>query len=202
MKTGAIILAAGQASRFGAPKQLLEWEGSTLIDRACELARDWGCRPVLRVLGAHHRAILDRPCPEGIETFFHPDWKEGMGSSLAAGAAALLELDPDLDAVLVLLADQPHASRSLLDALAREIPGSSIALCDYGDAKGPPAIFSRAHFGELLALEGDQGAKPIVKKHAAAVATIPVATAWDIDSPAVWRRFILSPATSSEPGPP
>jgi molybdenum cofactor cytidylyltransferase len=189
MKIGAVVLAAGKASRFGAPKQLLEIDGETLIDRACRTAREAGCNPVLRILGAHADEILVRPCPALVETLVHSRWEEGMGSSLAAGVGALLDRAPDLDAVLVMLADQPMVTVHLLEEMSAELSEASIVLCDHGDATGPPALFAKQHFEELMALHGDRGAKAVAANHHAALVAFADA-AWDIDSPQAWERFL------------
>lgn len=203
LQIGALVLAAGKASRFGSPKQLLELDGETLIDRACHTALAAGCAPVLRVLGAHAEAIIARPCPAGVETFVHPGWENGMGSSLAAGMNVLSDQSPDLDGVFVLLSDQPTVTRDLLESMAAKIrgPGISIILSDHGDATGPPSLFASRHFAELAALQGDQGAKAIAGKHVAAVAKQPFPEGrWDIDSPEVWERFTRSRDASSSNG--
>lgn len=191
MKTGAVVLAAGRASRFGAAKQLLEIGGESLVDRACRIAMEAGCHPVMRVLGAHAEEILDRPCPDGIETLVHAAWQEGMGSSLAAGVAALQVLSPDLDAVLVLLADQPMVTAELLGRMRHRLSDAGIVLCDHGEATGPPALFAKRHFGELAALTGDRGAKAVAANHPAVLVPFPDA-AWDIDSPEAWERYLAA----------
>ncbi|MES2919951.1 MAG: nucleotidyltransferase family protein [Verrucomicrobiota bacterium] len=183
MRIGAVVLAAGKASRFGSPKQLLEISGETLIDRACRTALEAGCDPVLRLLGAHADKILERTCPAGVDTFVHAGWEDGMGSSLAAGVSRLMELCPELDAVFVLLADQPMTSAVLLDRMKADILTSSVVWCN-----GPPALFARKHFQELTALQGDRGAKAIAANHHAAIVPFPDA-AWDIDSPEAWQKF-------------
>ncbi len=188
MKTGAIVLAAGRAIRFGSPKQLLEINGETLLDRACRMALEAGCRPVLRVLGAHVEVILARPCPEGVETLVHAGWEEGMGGSLAAGVARLLELSPLVDGLFVLLADQPAVTSGFLEEMRARSSEASIVLCDHGGATGPPAWFAQRHFHELLALHGDRGAKAVAALHDAARVLFPDA-AWDIDAPEAWQRF-------------
>ncbi len=191
MRTGAIVLAAGQASRFGSPKQLLELNGETLIDRACRTALEAGCDSVLRVLGARAEMILDRPCPAGVETFVHPGWEEGMGSSLAAGVSTLLDLLPEADAVFVLLSDQPMATADLLKMMEAALGTASIVWCEHAAAKGPPVLFARRHFEELKSLKGDRGAKAVVANHQAAVVPFSDA-AWDIDSPEAWERFLAA----------
>jgi molybdenum cofactor cytidylyltransferase len=196
MKTGAVVLAAGKASRFGAPKQLLEVDGETLLDRACRIAMEAGCDPVLRVLGAHAEKILKRACSAEVETLVHSAWEEGMGGSLAAGVTRLLELSPDLDAVFVLLADQPKVTAGLLGAMRERLSDADIVLCDHGEATGPPALFAKGHFGGLMALTGDRGAKAVAAKHAAVLASFPDA-AWDIDSPEAWERFVRAETQES-----
>jgi molybdenum cofactor cytidylyltransferase len=158
------------------------------VDRACRIAMKAGCQPVLRVLGAHAGEISRRPCPEGVETLVHAAWEEGMGSSLAAGVARLLVLSPALDAVFVLLADQPMVEASLLGQMQRRLSDAGIVLCDHGEATGPPALFVKRHFGELAALTGDRGAKAVAANHPAVLVPFPDA-AWDIDSPEAWERF-------------
>jgi molybdenum cofactor cytidylyltransferase len=190
MKTGAVILAAGKASRFGSPKQLLEVDGETLLDRACRTALAVGCDPVVRILGAHADLILERRCPEGVETLIHADWEKGMGTSLAAGVSHLLALCPDLEAVFVLLTDQPSVTVELLETLKSGLQQASVVWCGYENVTGPPALFDRQHFQELLALDGDRGAKAVAARHQAAVIPFPEAV-WDIDSPETWERFLV-----------
>jgi len=189
MKVGAVVLAAGKASRFGAPKQLLEIGGETLIDRACRTALEAGCEPVLRVLGAHTDAILEQACPAHVETLVHAGWEEGMGSSLAAGVKYLLDRAPELDAVLVMLADQPTVSVDLLEKMQERLSEAGIILCDHGEATGPPALFAKQCFVELAALHGDRGAKAVAANHRTVTVAFPDA-AWDIDSPEAWERFL------------
>ena len=189
MKIGAVVLAAGKASRFGAPKQLLEIEGETLIDRACRTALEAGCDPVLRVLGAHAEEILERPCPRHVGTLVHAGWEEGMGSSLAAGVGDLLGRAPELDAVFVMLADQPMVTAGLLEEMRARLSEASVVLCDHGDATGPPALFGWPHFAELMVLRGDRGAKAVAANHHAVLVEF-AGAAWDIDSPEAWERFL------------
>lgn len=191
MRIGAVVLAAGKASRFGSPKQLLEIRGESLIDRACRTALEAGCQPVLRVLGAHAETILKRLCPAGVETLIHGAWEKGMGGSLAAGVSHLLALRPDLDAVFVLLADQPMTTVALLKTMEAELQTAAIVWCGHSNAKGPPALFAQKHFGELMSLQGDRGARAVAVNHQAAVVPFSEA-AWDIDSPEAWEKFLAA----------
>ena len=192
MKTGALILAAGGATRFGGPKQLLEIDGETLLDRACRVALTTGCAPVLRVLGARAEAILERPDLPDIFSFIHGDWHLGMGGSLAAGVCRLLEIEPECEAIFILLADQPLVSPELLERMCEllETPATMV-LCDYGKASGPPALFKCPHFPELMELTGDRGAKSLAAHHPGAVAWMSFpGGVCDIDSPEAWDAYL------------
>lgn len=190
MTTGAVILAAGKASRFGAVKQLLEIDGETLVDRACRLAAEAGCSPVLRVLGAHAGEIQKRGCPPGVHTLVHDQWEQGMGGSLAAGVRELLEIS-QVDSLLVLLADQAGITAELLQEIRQRLPERGIVLCDHGASTGPPAAFTAGHFPALMALTGDRGAKAVAAAHETVCVGFPAA-AWDIDTPEVWSRLCES----------
>ena len=125
-----------------------------------------------------------------------------MGSSLAAGVSRLAELAPDLDALFVLLPDQPLVTAELLGSLAAEFEDDriSIVLSDHGETSGPPSLFRRCHFAELILLRGDQGAKILAARHPDAVKTVDFpGGALDIDTPEAWQRFTGSRATTPLP---
>lgn len=200
MKAGALILAAGGATRFGGPKQLLELDGESLIDRACRVALAAGCEPVLRVLGARAEEILNQPELPDVFSFVHADWNAGMGGSLAAGACRLLEIEPECEAIFVLLADQPLVSPELLEQMLGLLEmRSSMVLCDYGQGSGPPALFKWPHFPELMELTGDRGAKSLAAKHPGAVAWAAFpGGACDIDSAEAWDRFLADRSSGDQ----
>lgn len=191
-KIAAIVLAAGGARRFGKAKQLLEYDGETLVDRACRVAAEAGFDPVVRVLGGHADEILARGGGGAVLTLTHPDWESGVGSSLAYGVAELLEREPDCEAILVMLCDQPTVCPNHLRDIitVAESPGVSIVLSESGACTGPPVLFKSRHFDELLALDGDRGAKIVASRHPEAVAMVAFPQGrWDIDSPESWARF-------------
>jgi molybdenum cofactor cytidylyltransferase len=189
---GAIILAAGAASRFGAAKQLLEIDGETLVDRACRVAAESGCQPIVRMLGAGADEIRQRPVDRAVITLINEEWQRGMGSTLAMAIAELEHRAPACEAVLVLLCDQPLIDaamlRQMIDRL--EQPEISIVIADHGEATGPPALFHRCHFPELKLLTGDRGAKLVANQHPGTLATVSMPEArWDIDSQELWNEF-------------
>ncbi len=157
--TAAVILAAGAGRRFGGAKQVAIVDGEPMVRRACRVALEAGLAPVLVVLGAHAgevaAAIADLP----VRPVVNPRAAEGMGTSVAF-AIALVERDPAVTAVAILLADQPWVPAAHLRALIAA--GAPVAATRHGDAAGAPAVFARARFGALARLTGDRGARDLI----------------------------------------
>lgn len=182
---GAVLLAAGAATRFGGPKQLAPYAGAPLVRRAAAAALAAGARPVVVVLGAHADAV--RPALEGlagVAAVTHAAWAEGLASSLAAGVRALLDAAP-CDGVLLTLADQPlvdaAALRSLLD---RFDEAHRVVAAAYAGTVGAPAVIGREHLADLLAtLAGDAGAGRWLRARLPLVTRVPLpAAALDVDT--------------------
>ena len=173
----AVIIAAGSSSRLGQPKQLLVFEGETLVERAIRIARDAGTSRVLVVLGAHRQQIEDRVELSDVEIVVNPDWEEGMASSIRAGTQALDRDSSECSAVLLMTCDQPAVTaehlRSMLAAFERD-PDKAVASV-YAAKRGIPAIFPREAFADLLALRGDQGARGLLAGAARTVIEVPLA---------------------------
>jgi molybdenum cofactor cytidylyltransferase len=190
MSFSAVILAAGGASRFGRPKQLLELEGQTLVQRSCQLAMDAGASTVFLVLGAHADLIFQSGVPEGVEVILHTHWQKGMGSSLALAAQrAMLH---EVESLLVLLADQPGPSLATIQKMQQALrePGKSIVLCDSGASIGPPAIFSAEYFPALSQLSGEEGGRAIIRQHPQSLSLVTAPEArWDIDDVEAWDAY-------------
>jgi molybdenum cofactor cytidylyltransferase len=175
----AIVLAAGASTRLGQPKQLIPIEGETLLHRTARLAIEAQCSPVYVVLGFE----ADKMSPElaglTVETVLHPDWQQGMGSSLRAGMQALLRTQPHPHAVLLLVCDQPRLSlqhiRALLKQHTMDAPDGKVAITAsyYAQRNGVPAVFSACLFSDLLAISGDRGARDLIGARAAQVRGIP-----------------------------
>lgn len=191
MSVAAIILAAGGSSRLGRPKQLLPYKGTTLLHHAVENALGSRCRPIVVVLGANagecRASIADLPA----DIAMNENWQAGMGSSIAAGIAAITSMLEAPDAAILMLCDQPSLSPAHLELLADAFEsGAGIAASEYGGSLGVPALFSRSFFSELAALDPSQGAKPLIAKYADRVAAIPFpAGDVDIDTPADYEAL-------------
>ena len=191
-KIGTIILAAGGSTRLGSPKQLLKFEGITLIRRAASSAIDAGCHPAIVVTGAASEDVRGELDGLDVHEIFNSEWQTGMASSIKAGLDSVLILEPQIDAVVVMLSDQPHVTAEVIKRLIEAYVTTSkpIAASSYGEDFGVPALFDKKHFDELYELEGDHGAKPIIMKHKSEVEFVDFPDgAIDIDTPDDLRRL-------------
>jgi molybdenum cofactor cytidylyltransferase len=196
---GLLLLAAGSSSRLGRSKQLLRWEGQSLLRRAAEAAVGSGCGPVVVVLGAQaeaHRSEL-----EGlpVQAVLNPHWEQGMGSSLRRGMEAVGQV-AGVEAVVVAVCDQPHVRAEHLAALVQawRTQGLPIVASEYAGTVGVPALFHRSLFAELVALPAQAGAKVVLQREPSRVAVLPLPeAAVDVDTPEDAER--LSRGRSAPP---
>ncbi|SRR5579884_18451 len=195
----ALILAAGRAVRMGVPKLLLTLDGRTLLARVIASARASRCDDVLVVLGEAADKVGQEAMAAGARTVLNPRYREGMGTSLAAGIAALA---PGCEAAVVLLGDQPCVDAAAIDALIAtyRATGKPIVASRYGDVVGAPTLIARALFEEAAGLGGDVGGRPLIQRHPELVAEVPLpaAASWDIDTPEQLQR--LRRCVGGEPG--
>jgi molybdenum cofactor cytidylyltransferase len=189
---GAIILAAGGSSRFGQAKQLLPFRGESLVRRAVRSAVDGGCASVSVVVGD----ALDRIETELRETSAliveNREWQRGLGSSIRCGLRHQLNSRPELDAVLLLLCDQPFADAGVVTSLVAQWQNSrkAIVACSYENTLGVPALFDRTCFEELLALPDKSGAKALIEFRDGDVTSVEFEKgAIDIDTPDDFHRL-------------
>jgi molybdenum cofactor cytidylyltransferase len=181
---GVVVLAAGESSRLGRPKQLLLFRGRTLIEHAVSTALELRCGPVAVVLGAYAEEVRTALGKGDAVIVENPQWQDGMGRSLQAGLRSLLRIEPDLGGVLFLVCDQPFIDADALRTLVRSFEHSAgIVAAAYAGALGVPALFAADFFPELLALEGASGARQIIRRHAARTTAVPMpAAALDLDT--------------------
>jgi len=194
---GAVILAAGSSSRMGSPKQILQFRGESLLRRAALAALGAGCGPVIVVTGAY--AELSRRELDGLDVreALNPYWATGMASSIRAGVEVLVSANADADAAVLLLCDQPHVTADIISGLvaAHRATGKLVVASTYGGSFGVPALFSSALFAELTRLEGRDGAKQMIKRHASEAHFLPFPCGEvDVDTPDDFRRLTGEPA--------
>jgi CTP:molybdopterin cytidylyltransferase MocA len=153
-----VLLAAGEGSRLGRPKALVEIGGEPLARRGVALLRDGGAAPVVVVTGA---VAVDLP---GVLAVHNPGWRSGMGSSLAAGLATV---PYTCTAAVIALVDQPLVSPEAVRRLiAAHAAGASVAVAAYQGAPRNPVLLAREHWAAVVELAvGDAGARPFLRAH-------------------------------------
>lgn len=202
---GIIILAAGASTRLGTPKQLLPYHGRSLLRHAAETALATECGPIVVVLGAQAQLLLTELHDLPVQTAENPGWEQGMGSSLRIGMQTLLAPStPEMDAVLIMLCDQPLLTpthlNSIINIFITTITTSSITTSnephplivasEYNQTSGVPALFSSHLFAELANLTGKEGAKQLLQRHRDKILTVPLPeAAIDIDTQEDYRRL-------------
>jgi molybdenum cofactor cytidylyltransferase len=191
-KTGIIILAAGNSSRLGRPKQLLSYRGKTLLSHVVAESLTASLQPVVVVTGAYHAVIEDSLRGQPVALAYNPGWETGMASGIVAGLAEALRVEPHIEAVIVAVCDQPYISAQLFRSLIEQYAGSGKGLiaCTYSETLGTPVLFARQYFKDLSMLSGDAGAKQLLKRYRDDVTTIPFPKgSIDIDTEGDLRSF-------------
>ncbi len=148
-----------------------------------------GCDPRVVVVGARADDVTAL-LPDGVRPVRNDDHRQGMGSSLRCGLAALPPLEPLVDAALLMLVDLPDVGptvvgRLLAAAGPAERARRALIRCSYGGRPGHPVLIGREHWpGVLATVVGDQGARRYLREHhAAAIECGDLATGRDVDRP-------------------
>jgi molybdenum cofactor cytidylyltransferase len=189
--TDIVILAAGASTRLGRPKQLLPWQGKTLLQHAVETALAIATQPVV-VTGCNADQLVAGVDQTQVHIVFNPGWQQGIASSIRCGLQALLNRTPAPDQVIFMVCDQPFVSPGLLLDLINERQKShkSIIASSYAGTLGIPALFDKTHFSQLLDLQGDTGAKKIIQQFSEEVASVPFEEgAFDIDTEVEYKKL-------------
>lgn len=171
---------------MGTPKQLLVYQGCTLIRHITEVAIASLCQPIAVVLGANAERIKPEISQLPVQIVENQQWEEGMSSSIRVGLEALLAMNPNLDAVAIALCDQPFVSPQTLNQLVEtyRFTGKPIIASEYAGTLGVPALFNRTLFSEIMALKSTEGARKLIKKHIQEVFGVPFPEgSIDIDTP-------------------
>ena len=161
-----IILAAGTSSRLGTPKQLLSFNNSTLLGYTIEQATMTRHQLVV-VLGAYADEVRKEIKQENLLIVENKEWQEGIASSIRCGINEIMAMLPGCDAIVLLTCDQPFVDAALINKLisVHKQTGKDIVATDYGNAIGPPVLFHKNVFHELLKLHGDSGARMILDEY-------------------------------------
>lgn len=174
MNITGVILAAGEGTRMGgAVKQMLPFNGATVLEQVVDNATASILHQVFVVVG--HRADLIAPLLDGrdVTVVNNRDYRKGQSSSVKR---ALLALPEDTDAVLFLLGDQPLVLPQTINLIINRFKASQhpIVIPVYNGHRGNPALFSREMFSRLLMLDADNGGRALFQEYAGKILELPV----------------------------
>lgn len=159
-----IILAAGESKRMGRIKQFLPWRGTTILQQVVNSATKSNLDIVLIVLGYHADEIASGLSSSRAKIAVNDHFTMGMSSSLKCGIG---QAPQNSDAYMILLGDEPLVGAGIINLLiARYRSGRhGIVMPIYESRRGHPVIFGRKYRDELLALDGEVGAREVIHKH-------------------------------------
>lgn len=190
-RTAGIVLAAGGSTRFGQPKQLLDWHGEPFVRVVAQATLNSGLSPVLIVTGANAEEVEAKIRDLPVMIVRNENWQSGQASSIRAGVSAL---PANAGSAVFLLSDQPQITGDIIRALAEHHttePYPIVAPLVMMEQRANPVLFDRVTFSDLLKLEGDTGGRAIFSKYP--VEYIP----WhddrlllDVDKPEDYQRLI------------
>jgi molybdenum cofactor cytidylyltransferase len=192
---GIIVLAAGQSSRLGSPKQLLEFGGTSLIVRAVETATHARLYPVVVVLGAHSKMIEPYLNIPSIKIVVNEEWEQGVSSSIKKGIQSMDYYFPLVDGIVIMVCDQPYLDHLIIQQLidVQDETGLQAAACKYDDIIGTPALFHKSLFKELMNLKGDKGARTLLEQMKEDVALLSFSGgSMDIDTKEDYQKLIAN----------
>ena len=202
LKLSAILLAAGPSSRLGQPKQLVVYDGETLVRRSARLLSVLLDDPLVAVTGYEASKVAAQCEDLAVNCVFNPEWEKGMGGSIARGARYVSNVT---DGILVAVCDQWRLSRPDLDRLVeswRAAP-KRIHAANWQEGaayvSGPPVIFPARFRGDLKGLDKSRGARQLIDRHMEIVEFVELeSAAMDLDRPEDLRVLEDEQATAKE----
>lgn len=153
---------------MGTAKQLLSYQGKTLLDRTIDTTLEvFEQDHIILVLGANHKEIASKIENKNIQISINDDWQSGMASSVKTGLETLVNQFPDMENCFISVCDQPYLSSKIFTQMFRRKENSNreIVAARYSDTIGVPALFSKKYFTALMSLTGEQGAKKIIQQN-------------------------------------
>jgi xanthine dehydrogenase accessory factor len=183
-ESAVVILAAGGSRRLGRPKQLVEIAGQSLVRRAAETALSAGSGSVHVVVGAEVDRVRTALDGLPVELLINEAWREGMASSIRAAIETIEQRDRPVETLILMLCDQPGVTGDVLRRLleAYRATRAPVVASRYPEGPGVPALFHAELFPALKSLDGDIGARQLIRHLDRDVVTIPFAMPDDIDT--------------------
>jgi CTP:molybdopterin cytidylyltransferase MocA len=199
LRVGAVLLAAGSASRMGGrPKCLLQWDGQSLIVRQIGAWRAAGITDIVVVLGHYAPAIAAVLHGLAVQVVHNPHPEEGQASSLRIGLQASAQAFPRAKGYLIGLADQPLITAlditALLQAHQHRPAGCTFTQAQVAGQPGNPVVFTPEVRDALLAASGEWGGRQWQQAHPEQVYRWPCDNehyTMDLDSPEDVQAFTL-----------
>jgi molybdenum cofactor cytidylyltransferase len=193
IKIHALLVAAGESRRMGTAKQLLPWGTQTLIEHQVQILQQANIS-VSVVLGANAKLIQKSIAHLKVQIIFNEHWDHGMSASIAYGAKEIFSGNILFDGILITLVDQPLITakhyQTMIDSFEAGNNQIIVSQSDTG-ITGPPVLFDSVYLEELMGLQGDAGAKPIIKKFQDEVVLIKCQSSLeDIDTPEAYQRLL------------
>lgn len=188
-----LLLAAGNSSRMGRPKQMLPWGNQTLIGHQIQTLLQTG-NPVNVVLGSHSDMVIPLIEKYTVNVFINTGWENGMGSSVAFGVNKLLKKNRAMEGVLISLLDQPLVTATHLKKMLNAFrPGNRQIIVSQSSSgwEGAPVLFDKTYFNELKKLKGKEGAKTIIQQYKNDAISINCGEILeDMDTPESYQRML------------
>jgi molybdenum cofactor cytidylyltransferase len=194
-QTAGIILAAGAATRFGQPKQLLRLKDKYLIEWVLDAALNSRLGRIVLVLGHAHQKILEALGKKAQQPKLHievnPDYKKGQSHSLQVGLSMVINTFP---AVMFLLADQPLVDAATINNLLDNFWSADKDICvpTFQGKRRNPSIFRKNFYPQIMNITGDIGARHIIRAHPDRVLEIEIKNPhffFDIDTPEDFKKI-------------
>ena len=189
-RIAGVVVAAGKASRYGQPKQLLNWKGDPFVRAVANTALSAGLDPVVVITGAYAEKVIEAVKELNVEIVDNENWEQGQGTSIRTGVSIVRD---KVGGCIFLLVDQPQVNTSILRALVEKHAEGlyPVVAPMVIDQRANPVLCDRVTFGDLLQLDGDVGGRAIFHKHH--VEYLP----WhddrlllDVDTPEQYQRLI------------
>ena len=196
IQTGAVVIvAAGESKRLGTPKQLLPYQGDTLLNRLIANLKQASDFPIFLILGASSEKIIEEIGATDFSITINENWQEGMASSIRLGIQVAQKNVPNLEGIMLVVCDQPFIAVANIQALIKLQKNTNlpIAASYYANILGTPALFHKSVFPDLLKLSGDVGAKNIIQQRGTEVAKLHFEEGLvDIDTPEDYQQLLAS----------